>query len=56
MKEISKDDESFQRVAKLNGQLIRLGEITKKLMQITTYKTKDYADGSKIIDIDESSV
>ena len=32
-----------------------MGGITKKLMRITTYETKDYLQGVRIIDIDKSS-
>ena len=31
-----------------------MGEITKKLMKVTKYETKDYS-GEKIIDIDKST-
>ncbi len=33
----------------------QLGKITKKIMHITRYETKDYIEGSKIIDIDKAS-
>ena len=33
----------------------QLGKITHKIMRITKYETKEYIDGSKIIDIDKAS-
>jgi len=33
----------------------QLGKITKKIMHITKYETKEYIEGSKIIDIDKAS-
>jgi hypothetical protein len=32
-----------------------MGRITRKLMRVARYKTRDYLDGTKIIDIDRSS-
>jgi PAS domain S-box-containing protein len=45
-------------IANLNiirGQIEKMGQITKKIMKITKYRTKPYAQGSIIIDIDKSS-
>jgi hypothetical protein len=36
-------------------QTRRMGDITKKLMRITKYETKDYVQGVKIVDIEKSS-
>ena len=43
-----------EKVIILQEQAKRMGEITNKLMKITSYKTKAYLD-SNIIDIDQSS-
>jgi len=51
---VSGDDVFQEKLAKLKTQATRVGEITRKLMKITRYKTKDYATGEKIIDIDAS--
>lgn len=32
-----------------------MGELTKKLMQITTYEIKSYSGGIRIIDIDKAA-
>ena len=43
------------KVKKIIELTNRMGKITKKLMRITKYKTKDYVHGIKIIDIDKST-
>lgn len=42
-------------VEKIEKQVDRVGEITRKLMGITRYETKDYAEGGRIIDIDKAA-
>ena len=37
-------------------QIRRMGDITKKLMKITTYETKEYIQGRKILDIHKASI
>ncbi len=44
----------YSNIKKIKGQVDRMGEITRKLMTITRYKTKDYLKG-KIIDIYKAS-
>ncbi len=39
----------------LEEQIAQIRTITSKLQNITTYETKDYIQGSKIIDLDKSS-
>ena len=46
---------NYSRLQKLNKQIDKLGKITIRLMHITSYETKDYAGGSKIIDIERAS-
>ncbi|MBC8430898.1 MAG: PAS domain S-box protein [Desulfobacterales bacterium] len=52
---ISEDHPLYKHATEITGQADRIGEITKKLMGITKYETKDYIEGIKIIDIDKSS-
>ncbi len=52
--DISEDNPQYKCLSRIMEQVQRLGTITKKLMGITRYKTKDYLKGS-IVDIDESS-
>jgi len=50
--ETNQQDSSFE---KINTQLKRVNAIITKLMQITKYETKDYIQGTKIIDIEKSA-
>ncbi|PID40345.1 MAG: hypothetical protein CR984_03660, partial [Proteobacteria bacterium] len=43
-----------EKLRKISEQVAKMGDITKKLMRITRYKTKNYMN-QKIIDIDKSS-
>jgi len=45
----------YDQLNKVKKQIEKLGQITNRLMHMTSYKTKEYADGSQIIDIEESS-
>ncbi len=49
-----KDDPLYDKIIKIKEQIDRMGGITNKLMQITKYVTRDYLEGSKIIDIDKA--
>ena len=51
----SLEQEVSERTLELKEQVDKLGAITKKLMGISRFATKDYTKGSKIIDIDASS-
>jgi signal transduction histidine kinase len=50
MLNMSEDDPNYPRIKKIQVQLERMGGITKKMMQISRYRTKDYLNG-KIVDI-----
>jgi PAS domain S-box-containing protein len=39
----------------IKKEISRMGEITKKLMKITKYETRQYLNGNKILDIDKAS-
>ena len=54
MMDIDKENPSYEQIKKIKGQVDRMGEITKKLMNITKYETKGYPMG-QIIDIDKAS-
>jgi hypothetical protein len=45
----------FEEIKKIKNATDRLGNITKKIMNITRYETKEYIKGAKIIDIDKAS-
>ncbi len=53
--DMSEDNPLYKHAAEIARQADRIGEITKRLMGITKYETKDYIKGMKIIDIDKSS-
>ncbi len=55
MMDIKEGDQFFQIICRIKGEIDKMGEITKKLMNVTKYKTKDYLKG-KIIDIDKASL
>jgi DNA-binding response OmpR family regulator len=53
---MGKDDPNFARFMKIRESITLIGELTRKIMGITRYRTKGYLDDSKrIIDIHGSS-
>ena len=52
---MSKNNPLYHQIVKIAKQVDRMGRITTKLMRIARYKTRDYFDGTRIIDIDRSS-
>ena len=50
---LQKDNPLYKHAEMIKGQVERMGDITRKLKQVTRYKTKDYIN-SKIIDIDSA--
>jgi PAS domain S-box-containing protein len=48
------DDPNFHRIDKIEIQLERMSNITKKLMKISRYQTKEYLNG-QILDLSKSS-
>ncbi len=52
--DIASDSHIHERITKIQSQIGRLTSITKKLMDISRYETKDYLD-EKIVDIAKSS-
>jgi DNA-binding response OmpR family regulator len=51
---IQENDPLYRNIKTIKEQIDRMGNITRKLKQVTRYKTKDYIN-SKIIDIDHAS-
>lgn len=45
----------WQNLKKLQKQVERLGDITNRLITLTKYRTKAYADGDDILDLERSS-
>jgi predicted membrane protein len=55
LSDLSEDSPLFGEIRKIQGMVNQLGQITKKIMHITRYETKEYIEGYKIIDIDKAS-
>ncbi len=55
MSEVPKDSDTYKEIETIKYNVERLGKITRKLMTITKYETRDYVRGEKIIDIDKAS-
>jgi len=53
--DLSENSPLFMEIKRIKQMLDQLGQITKKIMHITRYETKEYIEGSKIIDIDKAS-
>ena len=49
------DDPHYEKVRQIVELTKKMGAITKKLMGITKYETKDYVEGVKIVDLEKSS-
>ena len=54
MMDVPEDAPLYASVEAIKAQIERMGTITKKLMTITQYKTKDYLKG-KIVDLEKAS-
>ena len=52
---LPKESPLSEEIERIKKSVDRLGEITRKIMHITRYETKEYIEGSKIIDIDKAS-
>jgi|APLow6443716910_1056828.scaffolds.fasta_scaffold201883_1 phosphoserine phosphatase RsbU/P len=48
-------DPKYQMLKKIKSQVERVGELTRKIMKITHYKSKPYLNKSKIVDIERAS-
>ena len=55
MSKLPEGDPLGKRVDKVLNQVDRMVEIVKKIGQITRYRTKEYAENVRIVDIDKSS-
>jgi signal transduction histidine kinase len=52
---LEKSDPTYKKIDKILELIDKMGTITKQLMRITKYETKDYVSGVKIIDLEKSS-
>ncbi len=53
--EMGKDDLNYATIEKMKMEIERIGELTRKIMKIFRYRSKNYTDGSRILDIDLAS-
>jgi len=53
--ELIEENQNSETCKQIRSQVQRIRSITSKLENITTYETKEYIQGSKIIDIDKAS-
>ena len=53
--DMEKDNSAYPYIKMIKEQTDEMGSITKKLMRITKYETRDYIEGSRIIDIDKAT-
>lgn len=53
--DMTEDNPNYSTIVKIKPQLERMSDITKQLMAISRYKTKDYLDG-KILDLGGASM
>ena len=55
MMDMEKDNLAHSYIKMVKDQTDKMGSITRKLMSITKYETRDYIEGSKIIDINKAT-
>ena len=53
--DMEKDNSAYPYIKMIKEQTDEMGSITQKLMRITKYETRDYIEGSRIIDINKAS-
>ncbi len=53
--DLPKDSPLLEDIRKIKLSIDQLARITRKIMHVTKYETKEYIEGSKIIDIDKAS-
>jgi len=56
LQDMDENDPHAETIRTIKTEVDRIGEITRKIMHITQYRTKDYLGGRQaIVDIQESS-
>ena len=55
MKELPRDGEGYDQATRILEALESMIKVTRKLQSITKYETREYIEGSLIIDIDKAS-
>ncbi|QTA86693.1 response regulator [Desulfonema magnum] len=53
--DLSEEDPRYEYIKIIKTQIDKMGKITKKLMRITRYETREYIQSTKIIDINKAA-
>jgi DNA-binding response OmpR family regulator len=53
--DITEDHPLYDKIKTIDEQTHKMGEITRRLTEITRYETEDYVGGTRIIDIEKAS-
>ncbi len=54
-RQVDEEDEMYRVAGKIYDDAKRISEIVRKIGRITKYRTRDYAGGRQIVDLDEAS-
>ena len=55
LKHVPADSPLFAEITEVKKAIAELGDVVRKITHVTRYETKEYIEGSKIIDIDKAS-
>ena len=55
LKRLPEDSPLFGEITEVKRAIAELGDVVRKITHITRYETKEYIEGSRIIDIDKAS-
>ena len=55
MMDLSREDPNYTRLDAIREKIEQMGDITRKLAEITRYRTRRHAGGALILDIDQSA-
>ncbi|MBW1858607.1 MAG: response regulator [Deltaproteobacteria bacterium] len=53
--DMTEDDPFYEKIKTIEEQTTKMGEITRRLTEITRYETEDYIGSTRIIDIEKAS-
>jgi DNA-binding response OmpR family regulator len=53
--DMTEDDPLYEKIKTIEEQTTKMGEITRRLTEITRYETEDYVGDTRIIDIEKAS-
>ena len=53
--DLANDDKRYKKLSTIKQQVERMGKITQNLTRITRHETREYVNGTKIVDLEKSS-